>query len=222
HNYVYISLQIVNETQAPVWFLWNGSYSMTNTTTTLNSNGTTLTSVLATTNVTLGQIIDTVAPQLLGPIEDAIQIRFPGDAAQPTAEDDVEFRIQIEDRTGILRITVIYNANPSGGAGSAVAANGNESVDALYYYGVFIAIVPKQAAGSNVQWWIEAEDLLGNTQVIAQGSYTVAPMDYSLYIFLIAMLGVILVSSIIVRRRKKTAVLEMKGPERYKRIKQKI
>ena len=221
NNYLYVALQIINPLQNIVLFQWNGSYSMTHTTTTLSSAGTALPSpVLSTTNMTMGYINDTIAPQLTGPLEDAIQLLFAGD--EITDGDDVEFRIRIEDRTGIKRITIIYNANPSAGAGSALAAKANSTVDALYYYGVFIAIVPKQGAGSIVNWWIETEDFLGNTEVIATGSYTVAPVDYSLYIFLITLFGVILISSVIVRRRKKAAVADMKGPERYKRIKRKI
>jgi len=219
---VYISVQVLNTGLTPTAFTWNGAYSLRNTTHTIVYSGYGMSQILETTNITVGQIIDTVPPTM--PTDPIPSIAF------PSAEVDVEIHINLTDAgLGIKKVTLYYRIG-SAGAGAAAGANtigtaaasNWTAVNALYYGGEYLAIIPKQAAGSHVEFYIEAVDLLGNSYTSTIYSYNVTPASYNLYIFLVALMALGLISTFIIRRRKRAQVTAISGPKRYKLIKQKL
>jgi len=219
---IYVSIQILDSELKPTEFAWNGAYSLHNTTHNIVYTGFGMNEVVGTANITVGQIIDNVPPSLLSPPK--LRIAF------PTASTDVEIIINLTDTgMGVKRVTLYYRI---GGAGAGVAAGADTintaapsnwtAVSTLYYGGVYLAIIPKQAAGSLVEYYIVAEDLLGNTYTSEIYPYNIVPANYNLYIFLIALIAIVLISTFAVRRRKRAQVAALKGPKRYKLIKQKL
>jgi hypothetical protein len=93
-------------------------------------------------------------------------------------------------------------------------------VTTIFYNGLYVAIIPKQSHGAHVDFYVEAEDVIGNSAQSSVFSYTIPAANYNLYIFLIALIAVILMSMIIVRRIKKGR--KPSGPDRYKLVKVKF
>jgi hypothetical protein len=161
--------------------------------------------VTTTASDYLGRIIDTAPPALVGLPSDAIQLSVD----QPGPGDDVMFRILLSDPSGIDQVLLIYYVS---------AAVGNVTVEALLYEGAYYAILPKQGGKTTVQWWIQATDVQGNSATLASGTYTVE-QDFTLYIFLIGLIAVVVLSMLVIRRRKKSAIKQLSGNKRYKLIK---
>jgi hypothetical protein len=197
-----VSLRMVDATQSPLEFYWNGSYSLTNTTLQLIVPGGSLFRTTMTANVTLGKIIDNIPPTVMS-FNLSIQV--------PTSSQSVEIHVRMVDiGSGVSKVVVYYRVNDEAGW---------HAVASIYYNGEYIAIIPKQGAGATVYFYIEATDAIGNSAPSAIYSYSVAAADYSLYIFLIAILGVALVSMVIMHRIKTKRFGKVSGRERYKLIK---
>jgi hypothetical protein len=200
---LYISLQMVDEMMSPVLFLWNGSYSMANGTSSVVELGASLTSVAVTTNVTLGRIVDNVAPAL---------VELPFIRITPTASQGVNIYINLTDvGSGIKRVVVYYRVD-----GEAAW----HLITTIYYNGLYVAVIPKQGAGAHVEFYIEASDIIGNTLTTSSYSYDIPAASYNLYIFLFVTLGIVLLSMYVIRRVKKGRRLV--GPSRYKWVKKNL
>jgi hypothetical protein len=215
---LYVSFQVVNLAQTPQPLTWDGAYSLDNGTHSFTQPGTEIVTSLATSNVTLGNIVDSEPPEML--VDPRLSVQF------PTSGTDVEIHINLSDTgVGIVSVIIHYRVNgESSGAGASFHASavGWDNVTTLLYNGLYIGIIPKQAAGALVEFYIEASDYLGNTFTSDIYSYNVAGADYSMYIFLIALIATILVLSMVVRRRKRAQVRAVSGPERYKLVKKSV
>jgi len=159
--------------------------------------------VIQTENHTIGRYLDNLPPRL---------ISFNLSSLVPSANEDIEIWINLtDDGVGIDSVLLFYSLDGTHW----------ESVMPILYKGVHIAVIPKQNAGSTVQFYISATDKAGKTYNSEIYSITIALPNYNLYIFLITLMVAVIASMWIIRRRKKRALATLKGPERYKLIKQK-
>jgi hypothetical protein len=199
---LYVSFQVVNLAQTPQPLTWDGSYSLANGTHSFTIAGTEILTTLATNNVTLGNIVDSEPPEMLGDPELSVE--------SPTSGTDVEVRVNLSDTgVGIMWVLIFYR----------VGDGAWQNTTTLLYNGLYIGIIPKQGAGADVDYYIQAQDNLGNIYTSSIYEYSVAGADYSMYIFLIALIATVIVLSMIIRRRKKGEVKAASGRERYKLVK---
>jgi hypothetical protein len=157
---------------------------------------------LGTANMTVGQIIDRTHPSMLADPRLSVAV--------PTSATDIEVHLNLTDAgVGIKRVILSYH----------VAGGVWTNISAMLYNREYLAIIPKQGAGALVEYRIIAVDYLGNTFTSDLYSYTIASANYSLYVFLIALIIIGLISIVIIRRHKRAQLSTVRGPNRYKLIK---